>query len=83
MVLRHADYIFEWTTSSVDIEQIKELEDVSPISVSLELVKQELQLNHHFTVPTEPRNFQIGFSIKEKETWLTEVVHALETIIVI
>ena len=41
MVQRHADHIHKHTTSCDDVEQSEELEDLPPIPVSSQPVKQE------------------------------------------
>ena len=41
MVQRHADHIRKCTTSCDDVEQSEELEDVPPIPVPSQFVKQE------------------------------------------
>ena len=67
MVQRRADYIHECSSECKDIEQSKELEDVSPFPVALKPSKRKITAQPPLHRSQKLGNLQIGFRAKGEE----------------
>ena len=66
-VQRRADYIHECSSECKDIEQSKELEDVSPYPVALKPSKRKITAQPLLHRSQKLGNLQIGYSAKGEE----------------